>query len=136
MNVWLSSQAVARITELLAVVAAAPDTSDQHRRELDDCRSQVGELMPTSEVLALAGVLREATDRPGLSAAARTDCWSWSSYLARLLGASPTATATATTNQPVAQARPARNAVLLPSVDRGPVEAASRRPRRSPLVMS
>jgi hypothetical protein len=134
MNVWLSSQAVARIIELLAVVAAAPDTSDQHRRELDDCRNQVGELMPTSEMLALAGLLREATDRPGLSAAARTDCWSWSSYLARLLVASPTATAT--TNQPVAQARPARNAVLLPSVDRGPVEAASRRPRRSPLVMS
>lgn len=136
MNVWLSSQAVARITELLAVVAAAPDTSDQHRRELDDCRSQVGELMPASEVLVLAGVLREATDRPGLSAAARTDCWSWSSYLARLLGASPTATATtATTNQPVAQARPARNAVLLPSVDRGPVEVVSRRPRGSAVVM-
>jgi hypothetical protein len=36
MNVWLSSQAVARITELLAVVAAAPHTSDQHRRELDE----------------------------------------------------------------------------------------------------
>lgn len=133
MNVWLSSQAVARITELLAVVAAAPDTSDQHRRELDDCRSQVGELMPTSEVLVLAGVLREATDRPGLSAAARTDCWSWSSYLARLLGASPTATAT--TNQPVAQARPARNAVLVGSVDRGPVEVVSRRPRGSAVVM-
>jgi hypothetical protein len=133
MNVWLSSQAVARITELLAVVAAAPDTSDQHRRELDDCRSQVGELMPTSEVLALAGVLREATDRPGLSAAARTDCWSWSSYLARLLVASPTATAT--TNQPVAQARPARNAMLVPSVDRGPVEVVSRRPRGSAVVM-
>ncbi len=134
MNVWLSSQAVARLTELLAVLAAAPDTSDQHRYELSYCRSQVEELMPTSEMLVLAGVLREATDRPGLSAATRTDCWSWSSYLERLLVASPTATAT--TNQPVAQARPARNAVLVPNVDRGPVEAASRRPRRSPLVMS
>ena len=119
MNVWLSSQAVARLTELLAVVAAAPDTSDQHRCELSYCRRQVGELMPASEVLVLAGVLREATDRAGLSAAARTDCWSWGSYLARLLAASPTATAT--TIQPVAQARPARNAVLVPSVDRGPV---------------
>ncbi len=134
MNVWLSSQAVARLTDLLAVVATAPGTSDQHRYELSHCRSQVGELMPASEVLVLARVLRQATDRPGLSAAARTDCWSWSSYLARLLAAG--ATATATTNQPVAQARPARNAVLVPSVDRGPVEVASRRPRRSPLVMS
>jgi hypothetical protein len=134
MNVWLSSQAVARLTELLAVVAAAPDASDQHRDELDYCRSRVGELMPTSEAIVLAGVLREATDRPGLSAAARTDCWSWSSYLGRLLVASPTTTAA--TNQPVAQARPARNAVLVPNVDRGPVEVVSRRPRRSSLVMS
>src|SRR6266536_6452002 len=105
MNVWLSSQAVARITELLAVVAGASDSSDQHRGELCYCRGQVGELMPTSEVLVLAEVLREATDRPGLSAAARTDCWSWSSYLELLVAASPTVTAN--TNQPVAQARPA-----------------------------
>jgi hypothetical protein len=89
--------------------------------------------MPASEMLVLAGVLREATDRPGLSAATRTDCWSWSSYLERLLVASPTATAT--TTQPVARARPARNAVLVPSVDRGPVEVASRWPRRSAAVM-
>jgi hypothetical protein len=133
MNVWLSSQAVARLTELLAVAAAAPGTSDQHRCQLYSCSSQVEELMPTSELLALAGVLREATDRPGLSAAARTDCWSWSSYLASLLVVGPTATAT--TNQPVAQARPARNAVLVPSVDRSPVEAGSRRQRHSAVVM-
>jgi hypothetical protein len=103
----------------LAVVAAEPGTSDQHRRELSDCRRQVGELMPASELRVLAGVLRQATDRVGLSAAARTDCWSWGSYLARLLAAGPTVTAT--TIQPVAQVRPARNAVLVPSVDRGPV---------------
>src|SRR6266511_3459705 len=75
MDVWLSGQAVARLTELLAVVAAAPGTSDQHRCQLYSCSSQVEELMPASELLALAGVLREATDRPGLSAAVRTDCW-------------------------------------------------------------
>lgn len=133
MNVWLSSQAVARLTDLLAVVAAASHTSDQHRHELSYCRSQLGELMPTSEALVLAGVLREATDRPGLSAAARADCWSWSSYLARLLVASPAPTAT--TNQAVAPARPARNAVLVPSVDRGPVQVASRRPlTRTPVL--
>jgi hypothetical protein len=133
MNVWLSSRAVARLTELLAVLAAAPDTSDQHRHELSSCRSQVGELMPASEVLVLTEVLREATDRPGLSAATRTDCWSWSSYLERMLVASPTATAT--TNQLGAQARPARNAVLVPSVDRGPIAVDSRKPRGSAVVM-
>jgi hypothetical protein len=133
MNVWLSGQAVARLTELLAVVAVAPGTSDQHRCELYSCRSQVGELMPASEVLMLTEVLREATDRPGLSAATRTDCWSWSSYLERMLVASPTATAT--TNQLVAQARPARNAVLVPSVDRGPIAVGSREPRGSAVVM-
>jgi len=133
MNGWLSSQAVARITELLAVVAAAPHTSDQHRCQLDSCRSRVGELMPMGEMLVLARILREATDWPGLSAATRADCWSWSSYLARLLVASPTATATI--NQPAAHTRPARNAVLVPSADRGPVVVAPRRPRSSPFVM-
>jgi hypothetical protein len=116
-NVWLSSQAAARLAELLAVVAAAPGTSDQQRCELDSCRSQLGEWMPASEMLVLARVLRQATERPGPSAAARTDCWSWSSYFERLLVAGPTAAAA---TQPVAQARPARNAVLVPSVDRGP----------------
>jgi hypothetical protein len=133
MNVWLSSQAVARLTDLLAVMAATPHTSDQHRCEAHSCRSQVQELMPASEILVLARVLREAADRPGLSAATRTDCWSWSSYLGRMLVASPTTTA-ATTTQPVTLARPARNAVLVPSVDRGPEEAASRR-RDAPLLM-
>jgi hypothetical protein len=130
MNVWLSSQAMARLTDLLTVVAAAPHTSDQQHCQVDSCRRQIKELMPASEMLVLAGVLREATGRAGLSAATRTDCWSWSSYLERLLVAS--ATATAATTQPVTRARPARNAALVPSVERGPVEVASGRPRRSP----
>jgi hypothetical protein len=129
MNVWLSSQAVARLTDLLAVVTAAPHTSDQHRRRAHSCRSQVEELMPASELLVLAGVLREATGRAELSAATRTDCWSWSSYLECLLAGSPTTTAI--TTQPIGRARPARNAVLVPSVDRSPAEAAARRPRRA-----
>jgi len=133
MNVWLSSQAVARLTDLLAVVAAAPHTSDQQRCVVDSCRRQVEELMPASELLVLAGVLHDAAGRAGLSAATRTDCWSWSSYLECLLVASPTATAT--TIQPVTRARPTRNAVLIPSVDDGPIEAASRRPRRSSLAI-
>jgi hypothetical protein len=129
MNVWLSSQAVARLTDLLGVVAAAPDGNDQHRFQAHSCRSQVEELMAASDLLVLAGVLREATGWAGLSAATRTDCWSWNSYLERLLVGSPTAIAT--TTQPVGRARPARNAMLVPSVDRSPVEAASRRPRRA-----
>jgi hypothetical protein len=128
MNVWLSSQAVARLTDLLAVMAAAPHTSDQHRHQAEACRRQVNELMPASQLLALAGVLRQATDRPGLSAASRTDCWSWSSYLERMLVGAPTTTAA----QPVTRTRPARNAVLVPSVDRHPATVASRRPPRSP----
>jgi len=127
MNVWLSSQAVARLTDLLAVVAAAPHTSDQHRCQAHSCRSQVEELMPASELLMLAQVLREATGWAGLSAATRTDCWSWSSYLERLLAGSPATTAI--TTLAIGRARPARNAVLIPSVDRSPVEAASCRPR-------
>jgi hypothetical protein len=127
MNVWLSSQAVARLTDLLAVVAAAPHISDQHRSKAHSCRHQVKELMPASELLVLVGVLREAIDRAGLSAATRTDCWSWSSYLESLLAGSQSATAI--TTQPVGRVRPTRNAVLVPRVDRSPVEVASRRPR-------
>jgi hypothetical protein len=123
MNVWLSSQAVARLTDLLAVAATTPHTGDQQRRQVDSGRRQVKELMPASELLVLAGVLREAADRAGLSAATRTDCWSWSSYLERLLAGSPTGTAA--TIQPVTRVRPTRNAVLVPSVDDGPVEVAS-----------
>jgi hypothetical protein len=117
----------------LAVVAAAPHTSDQHRCQVDSCRHQVKELMPAGELLVLAGVLRDAADRAGLSAATQTDCWSWNSCLECLLATSPTATAT--TIQPVTRARPTRNAVLVPSVDDGPVEVASPGPRRFPLAM-
>jgi hypothetical protein len=130
MNVWLSGQAVARLTDLLAVVAAAPHTGDQHHYQAYSCRCQVEEQMPASELLVLAGVLREATVWAGLSAATRTDCWSWSSYLERLLAGSPAATDI--TTQPTGRARPARNAVLVPSVDRSPVEGRpARRPRHA-----
>jgi hypothetical protein len=126
--VWLSDQAVARLTELLDVVAAAPDASDVGREELEHSRSQVGELMPAIEVVVLAGILREATDRPGLSATVRADCWSWSSYLAHLLVSSPTATAT--TTQLVPWARPARNGVLISIVDGDRTGSRSRLPQR------
>jgi hypothetical protein len=126
--VWLSDQAVARLTELLDVVAAAPAISDAGRDELEHSCSQVGELMPGIEVVVLAGILRQATDQPGLSATVRTDCWSWSSYLDALLAASPTATTT--TTQLVPWARPARNGVLVSIVDGDRTEPRSRLPQR------
>lgn len=110
-NLWLSRQAVGRLNELLAAVASAPGTSDELRYELGYCRSQVGELMPSVEVLVLAGVLREATDREGLTAAIRTDCWSWSSYLAELLTTGPTTIAPI--EHLIPETRPVRNGLLV-----------------------
>jgi hypothetical protein len=131
MNVWLSRQAVGRIAELLAVVAGASHTSEQQRRELYDRCSQVRELMPVSEVLELAAILDQAAGQPGLSAAARADCWSWSSYLERLMVGGPTETTGA--DQPGAQARPARNAVLVPGL--GAAAVVSPEPRGTAVVM-
>jgi hypothetical protein len=84
---WLTSDQVRQLVDLLTVIAAAPDTSDDHRYELDYCRSQVAQQMPAVEVLVLAGVLRETTDRPGPNVATRDDCRRWSAYLIHLLSA-------------------------------------------------
>jgi hypothetical protein len=95
---WFTTDQVRQLVELLTVIAAAPDTSDEHRYELDYCRSQVAQQMPAVEVLVLAGVLRETTDRPGPDLATRDHCRRWSAYLTHLL--SVTSTATAATNRP------------------------------------
>jgi hypothetical protein len=91
---WLTSGQVRQLVDLLTVVAGAPDTSDERRYELDYCRSQVAQHMPAVEVLVLAGVLRETTDRPGPDVATRDDCRRWSAYLNHLLSvaAAPAAT--------------------------------------------
>ena len=94
---WFTTDQVRQLVDLLTVVAAAPDTSDEHRYELDYCRSQVAQQMPALEVFVLAGVLHETTDRPGPDVATRDDCRRWSSYLTYLL--SVTSTATAATSQ-------------------------------------
>jgi hypothetical protein len=94
---WLTSDQVRQLVDLLTVIAAAPDTSDDHRYELDYCRSQVAQQMPAIEVFVLAGVLRETTDRPGPDAATRDDCRRWSAYLTHLLSA---AAAPAATSRP------------------------------------
>ena len=36
---WFTSDQVRQLVDLLTVVAAAPDTSDEHRYELDYCRA-------------------------------------------------------------------------------------------------
>jgi hypothetical protein len=91
----LSGEQVAQLADLLTVVATAADTSDEDRYQLHHCRSQVRELMPPLEVLVLAGVLREMTERSGPDPAARSECRRWSAYLARLLSVASAATSSA-----------------------------------------
>ena len=94
---WFTTDQVRQLVELLTVVAAAPDTSDEHRYELDYCRSQLAQQMQALEVFVLAGVLHETTDRPGPDVATRDHCRRWSAYLTHLL--SVTSTPTAATSQ-------------------------------------
>jgi hypothetical protein len=91
-TVRLSGEQVTHLIDLLTVVATAADTSDEDRYQLHYCRSQVRELMDPIEVLVLAGVLHELTDRPGPDPAARQDCRRWSAHLARLLSVASAAT--------------------------------------------
>ena len=100
---WFTTDQVRQLVELLTVIAAAPDTSDEHRYELDYCRSQVAQQMPALEVFVLAGVLHEITDRPGLDAATRDDCRRWSAYLMHLLSVAAAARA-ATRPEPILSA--------------------------------
>ena len=62
-TVSLSTVQVTELIDLLTVTAAGAD--DEDRCRLDHCREQLGELMAPIEVLVLAGVLREMTERPG-----------------------------------------------------------------------
>ncbi len=96
----LSGEQVTQLVDLLTVVAAAADTSDEDRYQLHYCRSQVRELMPPGEVLVLAGVLREVPERPGPDLAVRNRCRRWSAYLDRLLSIASAATAAAISEQP------------------------------------
>jgi hypothetical protein len=97
---WFTSDQVRRLVDLLTVVAAAPDTSSEHRYELDYCRGQLAQQMPAVEVLVLAGVLRDTTDRPGPDLATRDHCRRWSAYLTHLLSVASTATAATSQDPP------------------------------------
>jgi hypothetical protein len=83
-TVSLSTVQVTNLVDLLTVAAAV--AADDDRYQLDYCRDQVGELMAPIEVLVLAGVLHEMTERPGPDAITREGCRRWSAYLARRLG--------------------------------------------------
>ena len=91
----LSGAQVTQLVDLLTVVAAAADTSDEDRYQLQYSRSQVRQLMPGIEVLVLAGVLADMTDRPGPDLAIRNACRWWSAELAGLLSVASAATAAA-----------------------------------------
>ena len=82
-TVSLSTVQVTQLVDLLTAAAAVADDDDRY--QLDYCRDQVGELMAPIEVLVLAGVLREMTERPGPDAITREGCRRWSAYLARRL---------------------------------------------------
>ena len=88
-TVSLSTVQITQLIDLLTVTAAGAD--DEDRYQLDHCREQVGELMAPIEVLVLAGVLREMTERPGPDPIAREGRRRWSAYLARRLS-DPSAT--------------------------------------------
>jgi hypothetical protein len=83
-TVSLSTVHVTNLVNLLTVTAAAVAAAAD-RYQLDYCRDQVGELMAPIEVLVLAGVLHEMTERPGPDAITREGCRRWSAYLARRL---------------------------------------------------
>jgi hypothetical protein len=92
-TIGLSGAQVTHLVHLLTAVAA--QAGDDGRYELDYCRSQVARRMPAVEVLVLAGVLSEMSERPGPDAALREDCRRWSEDLNRLLS-----TASATSPAP------------------------------------
>jgi hypothetical protein len=83
-TVSLTTVQVTQLIDLLTVTAAV--AADDDRYQLDYCRDQVGELMPPIEVLVLAGVLYEMTERPGPDPIVREGCRRWGLYLARRLG--------------------------------------------------
>ena len=82
-TVSLSAVQVTQLIDLLTVTAAVADDDDRY--QLDYCRDQVGELMAPIEVLVLAGVLHEMTERPGPDPITREGYRRWSLYLARRL---------------------------------------------------
>ena len=74
------------VTGAAAIPAAAAQAGDDDRYELHYCRSQLARQMPAVEVLVLAGVLSEMTERPEPDAGVREDCLRWSNELVLLLG--------------------------------------------------
>ena len=100
-TIRLSAGQVTQLVDLLTVVAAAADTSDEDRYQRHYSRSQVRELMPGVEVLVLAGVLADMTERPGPDLVTRTACRWWSAHLAGRLSVASAATAAGIGQRPL-----------------------------------
>ena len=105
-TVRLSGEQITSRRNLLRVFATAADTSDEDRYQLHYSRSQLAELMPGLEVLVLAGVLSDMTDRPGPDLATRDACRLWGFELARLLSVASAATIAAISQQPTSSTGP------------------------------
>lgn len=88
-TIGLSGAQVTHLVHLLTAVAA--HANDDDRYELRYSRSQLSQQMPAVEVLVLAGVLSEMTERPQPDAAVREDCLRWSNEVVRLLRAASVA---------------------------------------------
>lgn len=114
-TIRLSGVQVTQLVDLLTVVAAAAGTGDEDRYQLHYSRRQVHEEMPWVEVLVLAGVLADMTDRPGPDSATRNACRWWSAYLNRLLSVASAASAAAISRQPPSSTGPGPQALRLAS---------------------
>ena len=111
-TIRLSGSQVTQLVDLLTAVAAAADTSDEDRYQLHYSRNQVHQEMPAVELLVLAGVLAEMTDRPGPDLATRAACGWWSAELAHLLSVA-SATTAASSQQPPSSTRRGPQALRL-----------------------
>ena len=84
-HLFLSTDAVANLADLLAGIADVPGISQEYRYELEYCRGQVHPRMPAVEVLVLAGLLHEAPERLALDRVTRAAGRWWRAELARAL---------------------------------------------------
>jgi hypothetical protein len=82
-TVSLSTVQATQLIDLLTVTAVAPTRTASSSTT---AATRWGERMAPIEVLVLAGVLREMTERPGPDPIVREGCRRWSAYLARRLG--------------------------------------------------
>jgi hypothetical protein len=87
MDVQLPTRTVLELTDLLITVADAPGTTGRRPLRAGVCPRPGRHPHAAGGGAGLAGLLREASDRPGLDPATRAACSRWSGTLAGLLSA-------------------------------------------------